>query len=49
MMQLSENNSQTSKFPTFFILFACSFMVFTGIWYLPIFSRGFVSFEATVL
>ena len=49
MMQLSENNSARRKFPKFSILFECSFMVFTRIWYLPIFSGGFVSVEATVL
>ncbi len=49
MMQLSENNSQTSKFPTFFILSEGSFVVFTGIWHLPVFSGGFMSVEATVL
>ena len=43
MMQLSENNSARSKFPTFFILFACSFIVLNRIWYLPIFSGGFLS------
>ena len=43
MMQLSENNSARSKFPTFFILFECSFMMLTGIWYLSIFASGFLS------
>ena len=43
MMQLSDNNSARSKFPTFFILFECSFMMLTKIWYLSIFASGFSS------